>query len=203
MTDEEPSKRGRGRPRKPVAIEADPLPKRPAHRPPMAFLDDPARFPVTLAMVLEAMAAKADGTPNLKATRIRDMAAVIFGDKSAIAIVPKAGWDASERSIARKRKIKEGAFLRMVLRPDLDEDDRLIAPDLDSASRQIRRKQEDYNSNPMARAWITSSAKALFMLTGISPVHRSAARQHLINEKWPPGIIDLFVDLFSPKRFIP
>lgn len=183
----DPLKRGRGRPRKPVDPNAEVMPARPPHRPPVPFLSDPSRFTVTLALALE--------TRGIDATRAREIAAIVFDQKqkSSIAIVPKAKWDASERRIGGQRK---GAFLRMVLRPDLDRDEAATAPDLDSAERKIRRKLDKIAGDAETEAWIVLCAEALLCLRAKDPMIRAGARMQLIYRGWPAAAVAMIEDVF-------
>lgn len=189
MSTENIVKRVRGRPRKPVQVEAAPPPARPAHRPPLPFCDDPARFSVTLALALQVR--------GVKATRARELAAIVFGEKSSIAFVPKSAWDASERGMARDLKKKDGAFLRFELRPDLDADERRVAPDLESATKKMRRKVDALRLDAEGAAWVVNAAMWIFALRSPDPRIKAGARLHLIYQGFPAGAVDLIADIFS------
>lgn len=186
MSGEEPAKRPRGRPRKPFPNE---VAARPAHRPPVAFRNDPDRFAVTLALALEAQ--------GMKASRAREIAAIIFGEGSSVALVPKAKWDASERSTARDHKKTDGAFLRFLLRPDLDADESRVAPDLDSATRKMRRKVDALRLDAEGTAWVVNAAMWIFALQSPDPRIKAGARLHLIYQGFSAGAVDLIADIFS------
>lgn len=171
-----PPPRGRGRPRKPVVPKP---PARPAHRPRVGFLDNPARFAVAIAYWLNA--------GGLRWAWAKEVGAIIADPQSVIGHMPRR--DAKLIDLAlRHRHLAGNMAVVMVMSPDLEEDEAVVSPTRRSAIRRIERALKRLDAG--ATRWLLRSATAIQLLRARSPHARAIAHTLLLAEGWSEWLVE-------------
>lgn len=159
---------GPGRPRKPS------VPKLPAYRPPIGFMDHPARFGSVIWFWFS--------TTGMKPSRAIRLAASIANPSAYFERVPKAGWDKEQRRLGYN---KRNSVCHLMVSATMPPETKIAA-----AVKSIRRCAAKLGSDPEATDWVLKSGRAIMLLRARNGRDRWLAERHLLLLGWPGWLVD-------------